>query len=181
MKLNLSEKTLVFSLFITILIVFLIAPFLNFLSLRNRMLFFSDKSNDELSRLLENQNFREADKLTTQILKNTEQVEINNLKPIRFSRSYISSLPCPLLSSIDSEWRKHSMDKFGFSIQSNIYNDLQGEINLFISMVGWGSGDKSFSLNSPKGFFPFDIMQENEAFSILKKVEDCNSSYDNKY
>ncbi|ELS04007.1 GUN4-like protein [Xenococcus sp. PCC 7305] len=122
----------------------------------------------KLRELLEAGKFREADLETTRVM-----VEITG-KPDQeaITPEDMKRFPCNALMVIDQLWQKYSNDRFGFSVQLSIYQDLGGTMDTIRSQdnkylrstsekVGWRVDNKlieyddfDFSLNAAVGAFP---------------------------
>lgn len=92
----------------------------------------------------------------------------------QFPSYRIDDIPCEDLKIIDQLWRKHSGDRFGFSVQASIWQPLQNLLwdktevwNRFGGRVGWRTtsflvdrrwkryDEITFSLSAPVGHLPF--------------------------
>lgn len=77
---------------------------------------------EALQNLLKENKWLEADKETVRlILAIAGQAEIENLRP-----EEIASIDCSEIQVIDRLWLNYSSDRFGFSVQAKIYQDLGG-------------------------------------------------------
>ncbi|WP_017305780.1 serine/threonine-protein kinase [Spirulina subsalsa] len=115
----------------------------------------------ELEQLLKAQEWRKADEETAQqILKVTDRSSLGYLNP-----EDMPKIPCVDLQIIDQLWLKYSQGLYGFSIQKQIYNNLDCESEklwkTFCDVIGWrkkGSWlyyrNLNFSLSAPKGHLP---------------------------
>ncbi|NJM58042.1 MAG: GUN4 domain-containing protein [Synechococcales cyanobacterium RU_4_20] len=107
-----------------------------------------------LKQLLSEQNWREADRVTWRCLA----AAIG--KPGNFvAIGDLSRIPCGDLEWVDVLWRKHSGDRFGFTIQAQIYAQVGQDYGRFCQQVGWrinaqGVHSLEFSLDSPRGHLP---------------------------
>lgn len=119
--------------------------------------------------LLKAGNFKAADQETARVLLEISGEDRQSLTP-----EDIKKFSCSTISIIDRLWRQYSNDRFGFSIQLKIYQELGGtresliaqEIGLLVKFgdhVGWrvdgqwrGSSyeEWDFSLSAPQGSFP---------------------------
>lgn len=71
-------------------------------------------------------------------------------------------IPCDVLQTIDQLWREYSQDRFGFSVQLRIYQEVEGEYHLFCHGLGWPlvphtrkpELDFQFKLLAPAGHLP---------------------------
>lgn len=83
---------------------------------------------ETLQNLLKEAKWLEADKETVRlILEIAGQAEIENLRP-----EEIAHIDCSELQVIDRLWLTYSDNLFGFSIQSEIYQDLGGSVQTTI-------------------------------------------------
>jgi hypothetical protein len=124
-----------------------------------------------LERLLQAQNFKEADWETRKIMLTVANREKEGWLRIKDAEKF----PCKELRSIDQLWLKYSRGKFGISVQQQIYQSLGGtkeynprtkEYNqdVWRSMgdrVAWRQGGKwlyysdlNFSQTAPSGHLP---------------------------
>ena len=88
-----------------------------------------------LQRLLVRKQFQEANSLTYQKL-----CELCNLCLTQRSWLYftdIAILPASDLQTIDKLWRTHSLDKFGFSVQRQIWLLHNKDWNSLVRIIGW--------------------------------------------
>jgi hypothetical protein len=117
--------------------------------------------------LLVEGNFKEADQETASIL-----FGIIDRAPDTITPDDIQAFPIAPLRIVDRLWRKHSNDRFGLSIQLEIYRDLGGDLNTLIAQdeelffrfcdrIGWRQNGKFITpdhweptLASPEGFLP---------------------------
>ena len=78
---------------------------------------------ETLQNLLKENKWLEADKETVRlILAIAGEEEIENLRP-----EEIASIDCSELQVIDRLWLNYSGDRFGFSVQAKVYQDLGGD------------------------------------------------------
>jgi len=113
-----------------------------------------------LSSFLKSSDWKKADQETWEILRRSSGNQID-IKPEK-----ISTLPCNLLKEIDNLWTENSDQKFGFSIQKQIWFNSSKKLDFtswidFSDQVGWRINrqwveyeDISFSINDPKGNLP---------------------------
>jgi serine/threonine protein kinase len=73
----------------------------------------------------------------------------------------IQKLPDEDLQIIDQLWNKYSQGRFGFSVQQQIYDSVDGDYGQFCQVVGWNIHNSSsltqkflFNLSAPKGHLP---------------------------
>ena len=113
--------------------------------------------------------FKEADLETTNIILETVSMKRDDLAP-----EVLTKFPCNVLFVIDRLWRIHSQERFGFSVQLEIYEKGGGSLDtlrtqdrkvmgVFATEVGWLVDGQlrfdvydewDFSLNAPRGGFP---------------------------
>ena len=83
---------------------------------------------DRLQTLLKNEEWLEADKETSRlILAISGETDIENLRP-----NEVENLDCSELQVIDRLWLNYSNNRFGFSVQTQIYQELGGSIETTI-------------------------------------------------
>jgi serine/threonine protein kinase len=86
-----------------------------------------------LLNLLKTQQLKEADLETTRLLLSITRREKEN----SLDAASLSRLPCGDLATIDRLWRKNSDDRFGFSIQNEIWQQSGRDATRFADRVGW--------------------------------------------
>ena len=104
---------------------------------------------DELNNLLANKKWREADNRTTWLMLYITDRE----KDGSFSIESLKNLSCSDLQQIDKLWIKHSEERFGFSVQKQIWLDEKNRLGImkwtnknektyvaYASRVGWYDG-----------------------------------------
>nr|YP_009297608.1 hypothetical protein Hrvl_092 [Hildenbrandia rivularis]AOM67152.1 hypothetical protein Hrvl_092 [Hildenbrandia rivularis] len=113
-----------------------------------------------LQSLLINKRFQEANMLTHRIL-----CELSSLYCGRRSWLYFTdvlSLPITDLHTIDSLWRVHSLNKFGFSIQRKIWLSSNKNWSKMWKAIGWKTNhvfcrypnDFYWNMDAPTGHLP---------------------------
>ncbi len=138
--------------------------------LENKLLLIPDIDRySKLQQFLMAGQFKEADQETTNIILETVRMERDELAP-----EVMSKFPCNVLTVIDRLWRLYSQDRFGFSVQLEIYQNGGGTVDtlrtqdrkvmgVFATQVGWiveGQlrfeiyDEWDFSVNAPRGCFP---------------------------
>lgn len=121
-----------------------------------------------LENLLKQKKWKEADKETREIM-----VKAGSRKDEDWlDEQSIKNIPCPVLRAIDQLWVEHSDGKFGFSVQKEIYQSLDGTeeynpkiVEEFDKKVGWRKGDEKLTYNELtfdlgthyRGHLPYDI------------------------
>ncbi len=123
----------------------------------------------KLQELLKAGKFKEADAETTNVILDAANKTRETLKP-----GDMDKFPCNILQVIDRLWRDYSQDRFGFSVQLGIYQEVGGNLDTLRSQdtqiiqkyadrVGWRKEGKwqgdnydnwDFSLSAPIGCFP---------------------------
>ncbi|AVH63853.1 serine/threonine-protein kinase [Nostoc sp. 'Peltigera membranacea cyanobiont' N6] len=78
--------------------------------------------------------------------------------------SDVEKIPCPDLQTIDHLWVNSSHGRFGFSVQTLIYKNVNGDYGIFCNQVGWyiynytsANSEFDFSLKAPIGHLPSRI------------------------
>ncbi|MEH1784321.1 MAG: serine/threonine-protein kinase [Nostoc sp.] len=78
--------------------------------------------------------------------------------------SDVEKIPCPHLQTIDHLWVNSSQGRFGFSVQTLIYKNVNGDYGIFCHQVGWyiysytsANSEFDFSLKAPIGHLPSRI------------------------
>lgn len=100
--------------------------------------------------------------------------------------SDVDQLPCQDLQTIDQLWVKYSQNRFGFSVQKQIYEQAAGgEYDVFCEYVGWPTYRPQvldtllkFSLKAPAGHLPSrrwigGYCWWRHARRIAAKLEEC--------
>jgi hypothetical protein len=98
----------------------------------------------------------------------------------------IKDFPCQDLQTINDLWVKYSQGRFGFSVQSNVWESIGEDYGKFSDAVGWRHDSDwleysqlSFSLQAPVGqmpaapFFKFNHSPIGWAASLPSKLVDC--------
>lgn len=111
--------------------------------------------------------FKAADQRTADVLFGLINKDRDTITP-----DDIETFPVAPLRIIDRLWRKYSGDRFGLSVQLNVYRELGGDLNTLIAQdadlfvqfcdrIGWRQNgrfvvqdDWQASLESPVGFLP---------------------------
>lgn len=120
-----------------------------------------------LQNYLAEKKWSEADTETLNLILKITEKEIEDLSP-----EDIKLLPCKDLMTIDQLWRKHSENRFGFSIQLGVYQELGGNLDTTVEQnqeliakwghrLGWRENNRwlkcselDYSLNAPVGCHP---------------------------
>ncbi|MCG6135276.1 MAG: serine/threonine-protein kinase [Nostoc sp. LLA-1] len=73
----------------------------------------------------------------------------------------LKKLPDEILQTIDQLWMQYSQGKFGFSIQKQIYESVDGDYGRFCAAIGWNVHNSSprffFHWSAPLGHLPSRI------------------------
>lgn len=119
---------------------------------------------EQLATFLSAQNWREADKATSKLL-----LEISGRqKEGWLTIAAINKLNPHTLQLIDKIWHQHSQGRFGFSVQKQIWETIEGSQNAnyhvwcdYCDRLGWRVNDNwcfysslTFDITAPKGHFP---------------------------
>lgn len=83
-------------------------------------------SNDgysQLEQLLQANDWQKADELTSRMIRKMSGTPISNYR-LAPTLASLSRLPCSDFQAIDRLWVKHSNDRFGFSVQRRIYENI---------------------------------------------------------
>ena len=145
----------------------------------------------KLKKLLSEGKWREADQETARCM-----LQVARRKKEGWLRvEDIDKFPCTDLRTIDQLWVKYSNGKFGFSVQKEIYQNLDDTFQYnekvyeaFGDKVGWRQGarwlyysDHTFSLDTdyrghlPRGGSGFAGLQEIQLYSSIgQRLVECN-------
>lgn len=97
----------------------------------------------------------------------------------------IEAFPCLDLQNIDLLWMKYSSDRFGFTVQSQIWSSVGEDYGKFSDAVGWRSHDwlqypnLTFKVNAPVGhlpaapFFKSNKLAVGWTATLASKLADC--------
>jgi hypothetical protein len=113
-----------------------------------------------LQKLLAQQEFQAADKLTTEKLCELAGAGAIQRKWIYFTE--VEQLPEVDLQTIDALWVAHSQGRFGFSVQRNLWLGMGKNWDKLWVKIGWKSGNNwtrypgsfTWSLAAPMGHLP---------------------------
>ncbi|NER50271.1 MAG: protein kinase [Symploca sp. SIO1A3] len=93
----------------------------------------------ELRDLLARKKWQEADNKTWDLLCQA----IGRRPGYYLQTADIKNLPCEDLLIIDQLWRKFSAGRFGFTVQKQIYQEVEGDYPSFCDRVGWSLHNSS--------------------------------------
>lgn len=118
----------------------------------------SNTNYHDLQQLLIKKEFLKADLLTQQKLK--ELAKLQGREWLYFTD--IKKVPSADLQIIDKLWRIHSLDKFGFSIQRNLWLSVNKNWKQLWNKIGWEVDSQAlrypnefiWDINAPKGHLP---------------------------
>lgn len=113
-----------------------------------------------LQRLLGRQEFEAADKLTVQLLCQLAGQAAIDRKWLYFTD--LERVAIADLHLIDRLWRLHSADKFGFSVQRELWLSVGKNWDNLWPLIGWKAGNNwtrypqefVWNLSAPKGHLP---------------------------
>jgi serine/threonine protein kinase len=135
-----------------------------------------------LQNLLSRQQWKEADLETWGLLCDA----IGKRRRSYLYPQELTQLPCADLLTIDRLWVKYSKDQFGFSIQSQIYENVERDYGKFCDQIGWltynphnPSEGLQFKLSAPSGHLPSRIWTAGSkwwqhAEVIADKFKECD-------
>jgi hypothetical protein len=114
----------------------------------------------ELQKLLANQEFEQADRLTLQKMCEISGEEAVKRKWLYFSE--VQKFPITDLQTIDKLWLIHSEGKFGFSVQREMWIGLRKNWENLWVKIGWKKGNNwtrypnefIWNLDAPRGHLP---------------------------
>jgi hypothetical protein len=121
----------------------------------------------ELENCLKAGKWREADKATASIILKPliDKVNGNEYLIREYIHSYIKSFPGEDLRFINTIWLKYSEGRFGFSIQKNIWKEVDEDYDAFGDSIGWRVDGKwiyysdiTYSRKAPLGHLPVSVM-----------------------
>ncbi|MGF1675757.1 MAG: GUN4 N-terminal ARM-like repeat domain-containing protein [Rivularia sp. (in: cyanobacteria)] len=114
----------------------------------------------QLQKLLANQEFQEADRLTLQKMCELSGEEALKRKWLYFTE--VEKFPITDLQTINNLWLIHSQGKFGFSVQREMWLGLRKNWENLWVKIGWKNGNNwtrypnefIWSLDAPRGHLP---------------------------
>ncbi|WP_017325572.1 GUN4 domain-containing protein [Synechococcus sp. PCC 7336] len=114
----------------------------------------------QLQQLLAAGEFEQADRLTVQLLCKLAGPATEKRKWLYFSD--VAMLPTTDLRTIDALWRAYSSDRFGYSVQRQIWKNLDRNWDRFWPEIGWKQdnhwtrypGEFTWDTSAPKGHLP---------------------------
>lgn len=139
----------------------------------------SNANYSKLEQLFQANNWKEADELTSEIIRYVSGTQINNDR-LDATIASIKRLPCADFQAIDRLWVKYSNDRFGFSVQRRIFEninvpegnaeyDLLDRMDMFLKQVKWDSrNDSKFSPEDAIGSLPSSGILLSSPFSSIQ-------------
>ena len=144
----------------------------------------------QLKDLLAAGEWQKGDRLTYTVLLNIGKRENQGW----LDKDTIIKLPCEYLSIIDRMWVQYSQERFGFSVQQQVWQQVSGKISYLNEFqlsdgVGWRVNhqwldyqDLSFNLNAPRGHLPscslgrwlWSWTWRGQCYTFLARIESCN-------
>ncbi|GAB4541549.1 MAG: hypothetical protein Tsb0014_33600 [Pleurocapsa sp.] len=144
----------------------------------------------ELRDLLEAKKWEEADRETYELVNKIVSIAKKQNRNIFIELKTIAEFSCTDLRTIDFLWKKYSDNKFGFSLQQAIWQDVNqnGDFSTqtwrrFATKVGWKKGDVNSGsgyllygqLNfdpksAPKGHLPWWFALSDEEQKVIKHL-----------
>lgn len=137
--------------------------------------YYIHKEYEELNRILKEQKFQEADKMTQVYLLKLAQKN-TNIKRQWLYFTDIHTIPAYDLFLIDLLWKIYSENKFGFSIQRNIWLSCNKNWDLFLKKIAWSQKNRAkrypdeftWNTDAVKGHLPlFNQIRGNQVFLSL--------------
>lgn len=127
------------------------------------------------------------------ILRNQELLECHEL--VHISSTQLDEFRCDALCLIDNAWRFYSNNKFGFSVQNDIYTSIIGnkkEVTTqdwenFGKKVGWYKDEKWIDTapiyknnDIPRGHYPLDVIggknwdeSKEWVYKLISRLKTC--------
>jgi hypothetical protein len=140
-------------------------------------------NNTQLQDFLEAKQWKNADEETGKVMREiTNRVTAGWLREEDFAR-----FPCLDLKIINDLWTRYSKGRFGFSVQSRIWESVEDNYLRFGDLVGWrvhyrwqAYSELQFSLNDASvghlpaaPFYKSDGAAIGWAATLTPKLEDC--------
>ena len=128
----------------------------------------------KLRELLAAKQYRQADLETFKMMS----IAVLQVEDGWFEESDIARFPCTDLQTINQLWLRYSNGHFGFSVQKEIYNQLEGNYEQTSERLGWrekGDWQDYVDLTKerlvPKGYLPSVFASKTAAW--FSRAEDC--------
>lgn len=138
---------------------------------------YSDINYEPLQKLLINEKFKEADKLTNQHLCELVQTKTTSEKKWLYFTD-IQFLPAEDLFTLDFLWKIYSRGKFGFSVQKQIWMKSNKNWDILWEKISWTSNGSmkrypqefQWTTQAPEGHLPlFNQLRGTQTLSYLFK------------
>ncbi|NJL88377.1 MAG: GUN4 domain-containing protein [Coleofasciculaceae cyanobacterium SM2_1_6] len=117
----------------------------------------------KLRELLVAQKYQEADEETNRMMLYVSFREKEGWLDVKA----IENFPCQDLRTINQLWLQNSNQRFGFSVQKEIYNQFGKDWLKLYDQVGWRENDKYkayneliFEMRAPRGHLPFRVWDD---------------------
>lgn len=122
----------------------------------------TDTNYEKLMTSLASGKFKTADEETRKLIFLSAQHQGSRW----FDKQSATQIPCVDLHIIDRLWTQHSSGNFGFSIQKQIFQELEKESAKFNSRISWDSPKLTFGLKAPPGHLPAAIYEARSWFGL---------------
>ena len=143
-----------------------------------------------LQNLLKEEKWSEADLQTYKMVEKIVKTAKQKNKHIFIELKTIAEFACPDIRTIDSLWKKHTSNKFGFSSQQEVWQSVnqKGDFSTqtwrsFATQVGWKEGDVSSGsgyllyeqldfdpTKAPNGHLPWWFALPDEEQKVIKHL-----------
>ena len=147
----------------------------------------------KLEGLLNSQKWEEADEETVNLMLQIADRE----NPGWLDLDSLQNFPCEALETIDRLWLKYSKERFGFSVQKRVFEEVGKNYSQLGDRVGWCRGgewlyyrDLTFDIRAPIGHLPlipfpiwcwhplWGFLGARSAFFVLfKRLETCDFNF----
>jgi len=136
---------------------------------------------NNLQLLLETQKWKEADRETWNLMCQA----LGKLPSTYLEVNDIDRFPCEDLQIIDQLWVKYSQNRFGFSVQKQLYESVRRDYVTFCNRVNWPTYNSDnyyqglkFNRNAPVGHLPSRIWVAGvgwlrHAGAIASRLDKC--------
>jgi hypothetical protein len=125
---------------------------------------------------LKEQDFRKADDETRALLIKMAGADAVKRGWVYFSE--ISSMPVKDLQVMDNLWKSASNNRFGYSVQKEMFNQAQKRWPKFFKQIDWTTGENSnyrkwpmefnYTLEAPRGHLPLtNALRGTQLFQAL--------------
>lgn len=138
-----------------------------------------------LQKLLQSRNLKEADEETTKLILIVANKETQKI----LSSQDWETFACTDLKTIDQLWLFYSEDRFGFSIQKRILEEVGKDYKQFATRVRWQENNRwvdsnelsiIYQFNAPKGHLPADFLKHDVKLygfqwenSVYSRLDSC--------